>query len=109
MRGGLEARQLLQVMGKALFAGAGLFEMAAAVGRALASAAAPILTVASISAPCAIGVSGQPQLLLSTVDLRWACFITCPVHQPIACIRGCEFDMATAGEEVWRWGAAKCT
>lgn len=64
----------VQVMGRALFAGAGLFEMAAAAGASLAGASsggAPVLANAAITSPCQLSASGAAsQKLTCLVHLR---------------------------------------
>lgn len=69
----------MQVMGRALFPGAGLFEMAAAAGAALAgansnSSSAPVLAHASITSPCRLGVGGAVQKLTCILHPRFVCF-----------------------------------
>jgi len=64
----------IQVMGQALFPGAGLFEMAASAGRYLgtaSSAADPMLTQALISSPCQIGINSGSHELHCIIDNRW--------------------------------------
>ena len=58
------------VLGRVLLAGAALFEMAAAAGRAFCSTQVPSLAALAIAAPCTIGISGQPALLTCSMDLR---------------------------------------
>ena len=63
----------MQVMGRALLPGAGLFEFAAAAAAALAAAnsgAMPVLAGASITAPCRLGVGSAAQKLTCTVHPR---------------------------------------
>ncbi len=63
----------MQVMGRALLPGAGLFEFAAAAAAALAAAnlgAMPVLAGASITAPCRLGVCTAAQKLTCTMHPR---------------------------------------
>jgi hypothetical protein len=61
------------VLGRVLLAGAALFEMTAAAGRALCGTApVPALAALAIAAPYSFTVSSQPALLACSVDLRWA-------------------------------------
>ncbi|BDA51457.1 probable inactive phenolphthiocerol synthesis polyketide s at N-terminal half [Coccomyxa sp. Obi] len=62
-----------QVMGRPLLPGAGLLEMAAAAGMALAGAkldAVPVLAQAIISSPCQLSVGGAAQKLTCTLHPR---------------------------------------
>ena len=66
----------MQVMGRALFPGAGLFEMAAAASAALSVAdsnsnSAPVLAHASITSPCRLGVGGAVQKLTCILHPRF--------------------------------------
>ena len=60
----------MQVLGRVLLAGTGLFELAAAAGRALCGSNRAALAELSIAAPCIIAVSGQRCLLTCSVDSR---------------------------------------
>lgn len=68
----------MQVQGRALFAGSGLFEVAAAASGMLVScdglppgaAKALLLTDVSILAPCVLAAEAAPQLLVCSIDTR---------------------------------------